>query len=479
MKALPTDKQTPNAVLAQLEAMRGNDADWRHGRTFSLVFDPGEEGRQLLKDAHNLYASENALNPSAFPSLRQMEQDCVGMTASLLHGDENVAGNLTSGGTESILLAMKTARDYAASERGITAPEVVLPITAHPAFDKAGKYFGIKMVYTPVNDGFRADVAQMRSAITSNTIALVGSAVQYAQGVVDPITEIGALAQKHDLLCHVDACIGGFMLPWVEKLGYPVPLWDFRVAGVTSISCDLHKYAYAAKGASTVLYRNKALRRHQFHVYTEWPGGIYASPTAAGTRPGGVMAAAWAIMNHLGEAGYLEIAKRVMETTKIFANGIKAIDSLYILGEPEMSILVFSSKTLNIFEIADELQARGWYLDKHQNPNCLHLTVSQGHCGIEQEFLDDLKAAVAAVEKAKFRQMGQDAKLKLVTGLANALPDKVFGKISRAANRLGSDGVPKRSAALYGMMAKLPARGELHELVLDAMDKLNSPPSDK
>lgn len=482
MLTLPPHGQDPKNVLKNMQAMRANDARWQDGKTFSLVFDPGEEARQLLKDAYCLFFSENALNPSAFPSLRRMEHETVAMTAGLLNGNDQVAGNITSGGTESILMALKTARDYARDQRGITEPNIVLPITSHPAHDKAGAYFNIEIRHAPTQTDYTADVDAMAALIDDNTILIGGSAVQYAQGVVDPIQDIAALAQEHDLLCHVDACIGGFMLPFVEKLGYPVPLWDFRVPGVTSISCDLHKYAYASKGASAILYRDAALRRYQFHAYMDWPGGIYASPTMAGTRPGGALAAAWAIMQHLGEAGYLAIAKDVMHSTQQIADGIAAIDGIQVLGTPHMSIIGIGASHsgltgLDIYHVGDELQARGWMADRQQHPNSLHLTISRGHHGREQAFLTALAEAVEAAQNQPIKHATTQASLAIANGLTRLLPSRVFGAVSRTANKLsGGDGVPKRSAALYGMLSSLPARGELQELVLDALDSLHSLP---
>lgn len=484
-RQLPATGQSPADILAAMQSFRADDARWQDGKTFSLVFDPGEEARQLLKDAYTLFFSENALNPSAFPSLKRMEHECIAMTASLLNGDDNIAGNITSGGTESILLALKTARDYARDKRGITQPNVVLPITAHPAHDKAGAYFDIEIRHSVVDDDYCADVAAIEALIDDNTILLGGSAVQYAQGVVDPIADIAALAQEHNLLCHVDACIGGFMLPFVEKLGYPMPAWDFRVPGVTSISCDLHKYAYAAKGASALMYRDAKLRRYQFHAYMDWPGGIYASPTIAGTRPGGAIAAAWAIMQHLGEAGYMTIADEVMQSTQTIHNGIEAIDGITVLGKPHMSILCIAPSSkglggLNIFTVGDELQARGWMADRQQHPNSLHLTVSRGHHGKEAEFLADLAEAVAAAQENPLQNVTGQVSLAVANGIARLLPDSVFGAVSRTANKLtGGDSVPKRSAALYGMLSSLPARGELKELVLDALDKMHTLPKDE
>jgi len=470
-KGIPRGK-----LLDQLRRSRADDADWRAGRTFSMVFNPGEAAYKVVKEAYNLFMAENALNPSAFPSLRRMEHECVAMTAHLLSGDSNVTGNLTSGGTESILMAVKTARDLARDQRGITSPEMIAPVTAHPAFDKACHYFGVKMIHTPIAEDYCADVPAMAATITPNTVLLVGSAVQYAQGVVDPIEGIAKLAASNGLLCHVDACIGGFMLPFVEALDYPVPAWDFRVPGVTSISCDLHKYAYTPKGASVIMYRNADLRRYQFHVYTDWPGGIYASPTMAGTRPGGAIAAAWAMLNYQGYDGYRKMAKETMQATSKIMDGLLAQPGIKVLGQPRMSIIGFAGDELPTYAIGDEMQARGWHVDRQQNPASLHLTISHGHVGIEDEFIADLAASVQTVRDHRLRHSVEDMGVKLATTASQILPDKVFGALTRAAAKLSADAVPKRSAAMYGMMAELPARGELKEMVLDALDRLNTLP---
>ena len=288
MLRLPKKGVASDMVLERMKALREQDANWHGGKTWSLVYHAGDQVTELLKEAYIMFFSENGLNPMAFPSLNTFEAEVVAMTGALLGGDAETAGNMTSGGTESILMAVKTAREWAKARRpGLGVPEMILPATAHPAFDKAAHYFGVKSVRIPILEDFRADVAAARAAISDTTILIVGSAPSYPQGVVDPIAELAQIAQEHDLLFHVDACVGGFMLPFVRRLGYPVPDFDFSVPGVTSISVDLHKYAYAAKGASVILYRNKALRRHQFFVQTDWSGGIYASPTMTGTRPGG------------------------------------------------------------------------------------------------------------------------------------------------------------------------------------------------
>ena len=397
---LPEKGKDMRALMQEMDAAREQDVNWREGRVFSLVFDGGEDVHRVAEEAYKKFFSENALNPTAFPSLRKFESEVVAMTVGLLGGDEQVVGNMTSGGTESLLMTMLTAREWARTNRPeITIPEVVLPATAHPAFDKAAHYFDIKLVRTPVRDDFRADVEAMARAITPNTVMLVASAPSYPQGVVDPVSEIAALARQRGLLCHVDACVGGMMLPFVERLGYPVPAWDFRTPGVTSISVDLHKYGYAAKGASVILYRNKALRRHQLFATTDWSGGIYASPTMAGTRPGGVIAAAWAVMNYLGEEGYLDRARAVMQTRDQIKAGVAAIPGLKILSDPDLSVMAIASDELDVYLIADEMSVRGWHLDRQQFPPSLHMTLHYGHRDIADPFLRDLQASVEDVRR--------------------------------------------------------------------------------
>lgn len=432
----------------------------------------------IAKEAYSLYFSENGLNPGAFPSLRRFETEVISMAAGLLGGDENVVGNMTSGGTESILMAVKTARDWARANRPqVRRPEIVLPLTAHPAFDKAAEYFGLKIVHTPVSGDSRADVEAMRKAAGPDTILLVGSAPSYPHGVVDPIAEIAALAQERGILCHVDACVGGFMLPFARKLGYPIPAFDFSLPGVTSISADLHKYGYAAKGASLILYRDASLRRHQLTAYTDWPGGIYASPTMLGTRPGGAIAAAWAVMNYLGEEGYLRLAATTMETAVKLRAGIDAIPGLHVLSDPDISVMAIGSDTLNVYEVADEMTLRGWHLDRQQFPPSLHLTVHYGHAAVAGAFLDDLAASTVQAKRFSLRRSSLTLLQQLLAFLLRLLPDRWVSRLTARAGSLfgGGGGLPGRSAPMYGMMGELPNRGDLRELVLDLVDGFTRP----
>jgi glutamate/tyrosine decarboxylase-like PLP-dependent enzyme len=300
---------------------------------------------------------------------------------------------------------------------------------------KAAHYFDVKPVRTGLSDDFRADVDAARNAITDNTILMVGSAPSYPYGMVDPIADMAAIAAERGIGFHVDACLGGFMLPFVRKAGYPVPDFDFSVPGVTSISADVHKYGFAAKGASTVTYRNREIRRHQFFVFADWCGGIYASPTMAGTRPGGGIAAAWAAMMAMGEDGYLDSAKRTIETTKTLMDGVNAVPGLYVLGKPDMTVFAFSSEEVNMFAVGDAMDERGWHLDRQPGPDSLHVMVTMTHDRVVDQFLKDLKDSVEYV---------------------------------RANPSTATEG----SAPMYGMVATAPDRGMIKDFVLEALDGL-------
>lgn len=475
---LPSKGLARSEVLAALQEAKAHDVRWQEGKAFSLVYDAGHEVTDLLKEAYTLFFSENALNPTAFPSLRRFETEVVSMTAALLGSDGRVVGNMTTGGTESLLMAVKTARDWARVNRPtIQQPEMVLPHSAHPALEKAAHYFDVKSVRVDVGSDFRADVEATRAALTANTILLVGSAPSYPQGVVDPIVELAALASEKGILFHVDACVGGFMLPFVQRLGYAVPVFDFRVPGVTSISVDLHKYGYAAKGASVILYRERSIRRHQLFAYTDWAGGIYASPTMTGTRAAGPIAAAWAVMIYLGEDGYLDIVRTVMETTKKIHTGIDAIQSVTVLGDPEMSILALASDELNIYEIGDEMSLRGWHMDRQQFPPSLHLTIHHAHARTADLFLDDLESSVRKVRRPSLQRFGRGLLPALARFFARILPRGLVSRLTaRASSLLGVRGstLPQRSAPMYGMMGTLPNRGDLKELVLDLVEQFTT-----
>jgi sphinganine-1-phosphate aldolase len=428
-------------LLDQMRGFRGEDADWRAGRTWSLVYYAGEEHYEMLKEAYTLFFSENGLNPMAFRSLKRMESEVVSMTADMLNGDEQVVGTMTSGGTESILMAVKAARERASVLKRLPVrPEIVAPQTIHPAFAKAAHYFGAKMRYVPVDDDFRARVDAIERAVGPRTMLIAASAPQYPHGMVDPIEEIAEIALDRGVPFHVDACFGGFILPWIEKLGHDVPVFDFRVPGVTSMSADCHKYGFAAKGASVVMYRDMSYLRHQFFVDTEFPGGIYASPSMAGSRPGGAIAAAWAAMRSLGEDGYMELAEAAMDATARVKEHVEAIDALQILGSAHATVVSFTSSDpdVDIYAVADQMQERGWAFDRGQKPPCIHCTVNAHNGPIVDDFAADLREAVDHVRKHP---------------------------------ELAGEG----EAAMYGMMAKIPVRSAVKLSVQKFMEAMYSP----
>ena len=476
MAQIPLKKGSKEEILKEMRLARDEDVKWEKGRAFGLIYHINEEIDSLLQDAFTMFFSENGLNPTAFPSLRKFETEVVAMSATLLHGDENVAGNMTSGGTESILCAVKTARDWARDHLPkATEPEILLPRSGHPAFEKAAHYFGLKAVFIPVRDDLRADVEAMRAAVNENTIMMVGSAPAYPHGVVDPIRELAEIAQENEILFHTDSCVGGFMLPFVKKLGYPVPDFDFNIPGVTSMSADLHKFAYAAKGASVVLYRTPELRRYQMFVSIDWSGGIYPSPTIAGTRPAGPIAAAWAILNYLGEEGYLEITDTVMKAVKKMQAGVNAIEGVKVLSDPEMSVFAIASddSSIDIYEVADELHKYGWHLDRQHFPMCLHVTANYIHAGVADEFIADLAKSVAEVRRPSIRKSASKWLIAITDFLFRILPENwVTWIMEKFSALLGGGGLPERMAPMYGLIGTLPNRGDLKELVLDLLDGL-------
>ena len=383
--------------MADLLAKRANDARWQDGRTFGMVFDGGPSVHEVAEAAALEFLHDNALNPKAFPSLGEIQSEVVGMCADLFHATPGVAGFMTSGGTESILMAVKAARERGKAERGITEPEMVLPESAHAAFHKGAHYFGVKVHKTKVRDDWRADVDATAAAINDNTVLVVGSAPQYPQGVIDPIPELAALAAEIGASFHTDACMGGFVLPFMEELGYDVAPWDFRVEGVTTISADIHKLGYAPKGASVILHRDKQLRAYQAFLFDDWLGGFYASPAMQGSRPGMPMATAWAVMQHLGRDGYLRLTKQTIETRDRMIEAIRAIDGVRVLGEPEGQMVAMASDGVDVFAVGDVLLAKGWHLDRQGPPDTLHATVSAGNAAVIDDFLADLAAAVQQV----------------------------------------------------------------------------------
>ena len=392
----PRTGRSARDILDEIGELRPRDIDWRGGRAFSLVYDTDDAELEALQRTVALdFLHENALNPFRYETLLKMESEIVAMAADMVGAS---CGSISSGGTESIFLAVYTARQ-AGAQRGITRPTLVCTDTAHPAFAKACHYLGVEMVRLDHGLDGRAVVDHYAAAIDASTVLVVASSPCYPFGVIDPVTEIAALAQQHGTLCHVDACLGGWILPWWEQLGEAVPAWDFRVPGVTSMSADIHKYGYTFKGTSVVLYRDRDLLQHQIFMYDSWPGGLYASSTAAGTRPGSPIAGAWATINHLGAEGYVRLTRRVLNATKAFKTGISAIEGLDIVSDPELSVFAFDSDRYDVNAICDVMDERGWNIDRQQQ--ALHLMLSPGHDRVADVFCADLAHAVQSHGEAK------------------------------------------------------------------------------
>ncbi|KAL3892346.1 hypothetical protein ACJMK2_004559 [Sinanodonta woodiana] len=464
------DKMQPRVVLSkegtsheelrrQMILMKKKETSHEEGKIFAYVYTLDDDHFQLQKDAfdlfnekisysvdhdtlvrefHHAFLHENALNPMIYPSLRKMETEIISMTAAMLNGSREAVGFLTSGGTESNMMAVKTYRDRARKLwPHIKKPNIVTPITIHPTIDKAAHYFGLEVIHTPIGPDFRADVSALAKAINSNTIMIAASAPQFCHGVVDPIGEISDIALRRGLPFHVDACFGGFMLPWVEKLGYPVPPFDFRCQGVTSVSADIHKYGYGTKGSSVIVYRNSEIRKFQIYTYAQWPGGLYGSPSMAGTRPGGNIAASWASMKALGEDGYLRKAKELMETTIKLKAGIQNIQGLCILGEPHMTAFAIGSSDpdINMQAVADVMEQRGWKMERNMNPDSIHCSILPHHVGVVDELLAVLKSSAQEVKENK--------------SLAK-----------------------KGTAAMYGMMATIPDKAIINDFITEFFSEI-------
>ncbi len=460
---IPKQGRTRDQVLGELENYKSGDMPWRDGRTWAYVYDPGEETEQLIKDAFCLYLTENGLDPTVFPSAMRLENDVITMAARHLKGDENVVGSFTSGGTESIMLSVKAARDRARALRPeIARPQLLLPETAHAAFHKAAYFLGLDVVIVDCDPvSFRAVPEAMAAAVTPDTVMMVGSAISYAHGVVDPIEELGQVALEHDLLFHVDGCMGGFLLPYFRRLGRPVPAFEFDVPGVTSISMDFHKYAFAAKGASVVLYRSADIRRHQMYACSNWTGYTVINPTVQSTKSAGPVAATWAVLNFIGDEGYLEIARQSLEATERIADAIDAHPDLRLLGRPDMNLLSFTSDTVSVFHVIDEMKERGWYVQPQlaygESKENIHLSINPASTRWVDAMLADLSECV---EKARLLPSGELAE-KIGAAFGNADPDS-FGD-EAFAGMLAMAGVeptnlPGRMADVNEVLNALPVK---------------------
>lgn len=431
-KAIPKED-----IIKRLKEMQMNDEKrWKTGKVSGAVYDGADDHQQFLGDVYTMFCLSNPLHPDIFQSTRKFEAEIVRMSVDMMQGGSDVCGSLTSGGTESILMAVKAYRDRAK----ISNPEIIVPITAHAAFDKAAYYFGIKIVHIPVDSMYCADLKALQNAINKNTIMIGGSAPNFPYGTIDPIPEMAAIAKKHGIGFHTDACLGGFLMPWIKKAGVKgIPNFDFSVSGVTSMSADTHKYGYTTKGTSVVLFNTEELRRHMYFVQPNWPGGMYASPTIAGSRSGGVIACCYAAILSNGKEGYMKKSMAIFEGAQRIKERIqKEIPELYLLGDSYSSVIAWSSNKFDIYKVGDVLSKKGWNLNSLQKPSCLHVCVTYGMTPVVDELVDDLKAAVKyIVENPK--------------------------------------GVPDGMAAIYGMAANFPDRTTVEQIGQSYLDAVLTP----
>ena len=448
--------------MAALRAMRHGDLS-DQGRAFGYVYNAGPEVAAVQRAAVAEFASMNGLDPTAYPSLRQLEREVVDWCLGHVNAPATAVGTFTSGGTESCMLAVKAAREWART-RDVTHPQIVVPETGHAAFHKGAHYLDVELVPVPVNAAtFAVSPRDVRNAITKNTALIVGSAPGYAHGVVDPIEELGQLAAERELLLHVDGCIGGFLLPLYEALGESIPRFDFRVPGVTSISMDLHKYAFAPKGASVLLFREAEHRRQHFYACARWSGYSVVNTTIQSTKSGAPLAGAWAVMRFLGKAGYLQIAKEMLTATKKLIAAVEALNPLRVLGEPQMGLVAVASEKLNVFELSDALTRRGWYTQAQfgygQSPRNLHLLVDPANARHVDAFIDDLRHVVDEAAAAASRP-APSALLQLAAAMT---PQSLRENFDQMLSMLGARDASDATSAEF-----LKERAVLNE-VIDAL----------
>lgn len=455
----PQQGRTREDILDNLQALKKDDVPWQEGRVFAYIYDAGEDAKALLKDAFNLYMMENGLDPTSFPSCMELEKDVIGMAVDLVNGGEDATGTFTSGGTESILLSLKTTRDYYRDVKPeITVPEILLPTTAHPAFHKACQYFDLKAVMVDVDDNFCAIPEAMEAAITPNTILMVASAPSYAHGAIDPITELGQVALRHELRLHVDCCVGGMYLPFARELGYDIPAFDLSVPGVTQLSMDFHKWGYAAKGASCILYKDRAIRRYQIFSYANWTGYAVINPGVTSTKAGGPVAACWAILNYIGREGYLRLVEASQEASRKIVAAVNDIEGLEIMGQGKLNMLALRATDFDIFPLSDEMKERGWFIqpqfgfaNSHEN---MHLSVGYHNAHQVDAFVADLREVTALVRS---RQEGQQR-----FELPEELRDFIVNSGPEVMDHLGDligDGteLPGKMDEINNMLNQLPA----------------------
>ncbi|KAK3168753.1 hypothetical protein OEA41_005201 [Lepraria neglecta] len=451
---LPKEGWTETQVRGELEKLGEMEhTRWEDGLVSGAVYHGGDGLIKLQADAFQKFSVSNPIHPDVFPGVRKMEAEIVAMVLSMFNAPAGAAGVTTSGGTESILMACLSARQKAYRERGVTEPEMIIPETAHAAFRKAGSYFSIKvhLVACPA-PSYQVHIPSVSRLISSNTILLVGSAPNFPHGIIDNIPSLSRLAlrKKRSLPLHVDCCLGSFLVPFLSRAGFPTVPFDFTVKGVTSISCDTHKYGFAPKGNSTCLYRTQALRTYQYFISPDWSGGVYASPSIAGSRPGALIASCWTSLMSQGESGYIDSCHKIVGAAKKIETAIRENpslrDDLSVMGKPLVSVVAFTSKTLNIYDIADAMTGKGWHLNALQSPPAIHVAVTLPIVAAVDRLIGDI---VATVEEEKEKE-----RVRIVEGKG------------------AKGGAKGDTAALYGVAGSLPNKSVVVQLAGGFLDTL-------
>lgn len=476
MGALLTQGQPKETVLEQLGSFTGNDVNWRAGKVMTGLYDPGENAHELAIEAYTRFLPQNALYVNMYPSIGKIEQEVVSSIKELLRGDDDVVGNMTSGGTESILMAVKTARDWARANRPeITEPEMVLPVTAHPAFLKAAHYFNVKAIQTAVElTEYRADLESFKQALGPNTIIAVGSAPNFSHGSIDPISEMASMASEREILFHVDGCVGGIYLSIMRKMGKTLRDFDFSVPGVTSISADLHKYGYTPKNASVILYHNRDLRKYAWFICSTTTEYVVINPTTQSSKTGGPIAAAWAMLRFLGEEGFRKIVSESQDATKLIVDGIAEIDGIEVLGKPEMCMFTIASDQFNVFEIDDLMRIRGWHMIPQfacgGSPPNLHVSLSQANVPHAEKYLVDLEEVVGILRE-EGSSINSDELENVVNAVSGKPAEEVMTAIIPIIGLTGAE-LPEKMAPLNTVLDLLP--GNLRDEILTIFFNMTS-----
>lgn len=430
---LPWDGLGEDAILQKVdEHLSLGNYKWKDGKVSGAVYYYDPKLVEFVQTVYGKASYTNPLHPDIFPGVCKMEAEVVRMTANLFHGTANACGTMTTGGTESLIMAVKAYRDFAAYERGVTRPNLVMPVTAHSGFDKAAQYLGLYVKTVKLDaKTFTVDLQAMEKAINRNTVMLVGSAPNFPYGTMDDIEGIARLGVKHNIPVHVDACLGGFLIAFMRRAGYQLPPFDFALEGVTSISADTHKYGFAPKGSSVILYSHPKYRKHQYTVTTDWPGGIYGSPSVNGSRAGGVIAATWATMLRFGEDGYTEATKAIVDTTRFVEQGLRKINGIFLFGTPATSVIAIGSKEFDIFLLAGALSGLGWNLNNLQFPSGVHICITFMHT--KEGVADRLVADVTQQVEIIMRDPKKPTEGKMAMyGMAQGLSDRsLVGDLTR------------------------------------------------